>query len=272
MLSIPPSRVIIVDSSDESPDLPLITSKFQIDFFHTNLNSAARQRNFGLRSIKNLKASYSYVSFIDDDVRVDSNYFERVIAIFEAHADAVGVSGVALNEFYSQRKRSWVSDAIGLTGKPCSITAANINIPADRDTVNLEAEWLIGCSTWKLTLLTDSIAFEEDFDNQSVFEDVIFSFRCKKLGRLICDSRIKLDHMYSPIGRSNSFEFYRSWTRNRYRLFRYDQQKSRKAFWFLQTILILEGLFNQLSKKNRDLKRARGLIRGTLDILTGDKN
>lgn len=146
-----------------------------------------------------------------------------------------------------------------------------MNIPPASDEINNQAEWLIGCSTWRACLLNEDIYFEEDFTGQSIFEDVIFSWRCRQKGNLVCNSKIAIQHLFSSLNRPNNFEFYRTWTRNRYRLFRYDAKQSRVPFWILHGLNTVMSILATLSFKEGSFKKLMGLTAGGLDILSGRK-
>jgi hypothetical protein len=272
-LEIIPTRAMVIDSSDQRPDIHLKELPFPCDLLWTNLNSAAKQRNFGLRTLRESNEVYDYIAFLDDDVRIERKYFNDVCQTFKDFPKAIGVSGVAkvAKSETKTRRRNWFTDLIGLTGEPCSITSAVINIPPASDGINDQAEWLIGCSTWRAQLLDDDIYFEEDFTGQSIFEDVIFSWRCRKRGNLVCNSKIVLQHLFSSLNRPNNFEFYRSWTRNRYRLFRYEAKKSRVHFWILHGLNTALSIITSLSFKKGSFKKLMGLTAGGMDILSGRK-
>ena len=84
--------------------------------------------------------------------------------------------------------------------------------------------------------------FEEKFEGQSIFEDVIFSARARKSGKLVCDPELVLEHSMAPIGRDTTRQHYVKWVENRNRIFDYDiSGVSRLHFCILNIALLFES-------------------------------
>lgn len=267
-----PNVVFIVDSSDVKSEFYFENYKFPVRYVFTNLNSAARQRNIALDLVSEQKEVVDLISFLDDDVRVGSDYFDRVASVFDSHPECIGVSGIAEVRQSGVRSDNGFRRLIGLSGEPCKITKSVINVPARIGSGLVDADWLIGCSTWNLGMIDPSIRFEEDFKGQSIFEDVIFSWRCGQKGKLICSSEIHLTHLFSSIERPGEVDFYKSWVKNRYRFFKYDKEKTKVWFWLLNIFLIIEALIGSVFRGKRGLKKAYGIVAGSLNVLQGAKS
>lgn len=220
--SILPSEVIVVDSSSKIQKLNNeIVQKLNIKYFHVEIQSAAAQRNIG---ILNINPDSQFIAFLDDDVVVNQDYFE-VLTSFLDDKKYIGVSGVVkqaqrppekklrfkVGKFY---KRIFLLDSKN-EGKLLS-SGVNVKIVGNFEYPR-EVEWLMGCSIWKKEVI-DNITFENKLKNQSLGEDVIFSYRARRYGKLGVVPTVLLDHSVSQVGRATEVEFWRMWVQNRYLL------------------------------------------------------
>lgn len=215
-------QIIVVDSSDEYVPLPKWThSGIKLSHIHTQIRSAAEQRNIGKRMIDN---DLEFLAFLDDDVLVEHDYVSRLVENLVL-CDAVGVSGVALNEQLSQRRMK-PSGFLGLarriflldSNRDGVLLRSGVNIPVRSNLdENIQVDWLIGCSMWRSGLISE-LEFESDFQGQSLGEDVIFSVRARKNGKLITNPSIVINHYESPIDRPEKLVHFQAWVENRRRL------------------------------------------------------
>lgn len=212
----------MVDSSDVEltpPDFDKTETKFS--YIYTNIRSAAEQRNIGKRS---LSSEIDFIAFLDDDILIERDYLSKLLDIF-ATSDVVGASGVAINRKLSTRR----SKPFGLSGfvhklffldsnKDGSLLKSGINIPIRSEKPEDKVvDWLIGCAMWRSVSIND-LEFEKDFKGQSLAEDVIFSVRAGKRGKLITNPSIIINHYESEIERPNKVAHYQMWVVNRRRL------------------------------------------------------
>jgi len=215
-------EVVVVDSSDNFDQLPTYSgSEIKVTHVHTPVRSAAEQRNIGKRM---LNKSVDFLAFIDDDILVERDYVSRLMSVLFA-TEAVGVSGIATNREINKKRLK----PFGLSGlihriflldskTDGALLYSGINIPirSERDE-NLEVDWLIGCSIWRSESIED-LEFERDFKGQSLAEDVIFSVRARKRGKLITNPSVVIDHYESPNERPDKLAHYQMWVENRKRL------------------------------------------------------
>jgi GT2 family glycosyltransferase len=214
-------KIIIVDSSDdENKSLFLKNSK--ISYIYTNIRSASIQRNIGIKSLP-LESKLTF--FLDDDVKIEKNYFDELIKTLLGK-NAIGVSGLAINtknEFTREIphgvigniKKIFLLDSVH-DGK---LLKSAINIPCRQNSKGktnvVEVEWLIGCALWKNEIFK-YLNFENSFIGQSLGEDLLFSNLATRYGKIAVNKAIKMDHHESMIGRPDEYEFYKMWVRNRY--------------------------------------------------------
>jgi len=235
--SLHPEITILVDSSDET---------FEPKFTYTNLKiiptkfkSAAVQRNLGLDYLQNFPKLFDFVAFLDDDIRIDSDYLEKLSQLLLDRAEVIGTSGLALSTNEAKLRKNRLLNWIGYSGKEGELTKAAINIPVRNQSEEVEVEWLIGCSLWRLSKL-DTIRFQSDFTGQSIFEDVIFSVEASRIGKLFVDPKVKIHHLLAQENRPRSYLHYSSWVRNRFRLIRVEPGKI--SIWrFVLVNLLVAG-------------------------------
>jgi glycosyltransferase involved in cell wall biosynthesis len=219
--SIKPNQIIVIDSSDLNKREKVKNFSTTIEQEFTDIKSAARQRNMGLEKVS---ANCKYVAFLDDDVVVPENYFSKLIFSMQKY-EYIGVSGLALNveRKFAPKPKSKLKQLASQfflldSNKGGVLLKSGVNIPIKaRSAIPIEVEWLIGCSIWEFSKIKN-LRFEEDFFGQSVGEDVIFSLKASKRGKIAVDPTVVLDHLESPIMRPNSQEFIYMWIRNRKRI------------------------------------------------------
>ena len=264
-----PDEIIIVDSS-EKKQLSYYAINKSINYLHTDIKSAAKQRNIGLSSVgENTQVLF----FLDDDTNPESTYFEDMIGTLLS-LNAVGVSGIAINPEKIARGKP-----VGVKGflKKISfldskfdgkLLISGIGIPIrEGDGRIIEVEWLIGCSCWDYQKIK-SLKFEEDFLGYSLGEDVIFSARARELGKLFVNCNIALNHIDLPQSDPNVFKFYYMWVYYRFRLSRYIDNKILFYLAFHLSVLakIIYSLIGIPINPIKNLKQITGLTLGLLNI------
>jgi GT2 family glycosyltransferase len=264
-------ELIIVDSSDDdyiSDDLILMP---YVKYLKTKVRSAAVQRNIGLDQI----TDSSHVFFLDDDVAPEANYFDECIKALEI-SGAVGVSGVALNPS-NLVLRTYPSGFIGFyhrlflldSKKDGVLLSSGINVPVRDYSGNIfDVDWLIGCSAW-LTKRIGETRFESDFLGQSLSEDVIFSVRMSKKGRIVTVPSIVLSHDESEIARPTKAEFWKMWMVNRYRLIKVAEfgLSGKVAFWWASIGQFGILFYSKVVKRSYQQGSIKGLISGVFAVL-----
>jgi glycosyltransferase involved in cell wall biosynthesis len=235
--SLHPEITILVDSSDETFEPKF--SYMNLKIIPTKIKSAAVQRNIGLDYLQNFPKWFDFVAFLDDDIRIDSDYLEKLSQLLLDRAEVIGTSGLALSTNEAKLRKNRLLNWIGYSGKEGELTKAAINIPVRNQSEVMEVEWLIGCSIWRLSKL-ETIRFQSDFTGQSIFEDVIFSVEASRIGKLFVDPKVKIHHLLAQENRPRSYLHYSSWVRNRFRLIRVEPGKI--SIWrFVLVNLLVAG-------------------------------
>jgi GT2 family glycosyltransferase len=264
-----PDEIIIVDSS-EKKQLSYSAIGKSINYLHTDVKSAAKQRNIGLSCVgENTQVLF----FLDDDTNPESTYFEDMISTL-LDLNAVGVSGIAINPEKIARGKpvgvnGFLKKIFFLDSKfDGKLLISGVGIPIrEGDGRIIEVEWLIGCSCWDYQKIK-SLKFEEDFLGYSLGEDVIFSARARKLGKLFVNCNIALNHKELPQADPNVFKFYYMWVYYRFRLSRYIDNKILFYLAFHLSVLakIIYSLIGIPINPIKNLKQITGLTLGLLNI------
>lgn len=212
-------KLIIVDSSDSSEGKAKFLNHKKILYVYSHIKSAAVQRNIGLSFVE---PNCKYVAFLDDDVIPPTNYFLDLIELLKSRK-AIGVSGVAENLSSSSGKKIKVFETYRkifylASSKEGVVLNSGVNIPVKpraKGEPILECKWLIGCAIWDYQKIK-GLRFDIRFNGQSLGEDVLFSMKASKHGKLLVKRNLVLKHLESPISRPNYLIHSRMWVRNRF--------------------------------------------------------
>ena len=235
--TVVPAEIIIVDSSDKEIQDEYADNKL-IKYFHVTGEDCGltRQRNRGLYEISR---DSDIVSFIDDDVVLCDDYFEKIIGTFYKNPTCSGIGGVDLqtnafvpinenesnfNEVIDGWGRVWPKRykarlALGLIS-PTDRPGQNTSYMHARDMLPpsgfvYSVDHLVGCSMNYRTKDLGSQLFDEFFHGYGLYEDFDFSYRCKEAGgELLIDTNARFHHYHSPNGRPNRFKYGRMVIRN----------------------------------------------------------
>lgn len=197
-----PHDVIVVDSSDvmetrRAVDDLRSSVAFRLHYIHTEIRSAARQRNLGAKLVES-----DLVFFLDDDVVLEPDFIREIIRVFENDTEGLigGVSGTITNCVYSPLRPlnrllfalctgEWRDSYAGRLVGP----AVNF-LPADTPDTVQEVDWLpSGCVCYRKDVFARH-GFSNDFEGYSFAEDVHLSSRVAKTHKLLNTTRARLYH------------------------------------------------------------------------------
>src|SRR5262249_39652989 len=141
------------------------------------------------------------------------------------------------------------------------------------ETPPLEGDWLPGCGMMWKTATVLNVGFNEDFEGYSLGEDLDFSLRAGREGRLFIAPAARLKHLHAADGRPQSFQLGYATIYNRYQIHR--RGLTRRGFrdiaaftyaWTLDTLLAARRIFSR-----RDgpaiRKHVRGRLAGAWDLI-----
>jgi GT2 family glycosyltransferase len=200
---LPPVCVIIVDSSDPEAfeanegEARLLADRSGIKVTHLHARRGlAAQRNVGIEAVR--ATGVGWVQFLDDDVELLPDYLALVNERFR-DPQVVGVEGVDHNQTAAPRRVFRILYPRVRSGSCLSKTGHNW---FPQTTVACSVDWLSGCApAYRLGVL-DGSAFDERRTGVGHGEDVDFSYRIGRLGRLVYDPAAGYVHRPSSLNRA----------------------------------------------------------------------
>ena len=271
--TVRPTVVVVCDSSDperfEATSRVVNGSTLESFLVQSSVRSLTVQRNLALDKLQS-RQDIEFIQILDDDTVPDAMHLETLSATLRENATAVGASGVTIPLWKPMDKGpigNTLTRICGLSSnKAGSVTAAGVGIPVKTWLHEVQAaEWLFGCSMWRAHIF-DKERYASDFLGSALGEDVEFSTRAARHGRLLVNPRAMLDHASASEGRPDAYlEAYR-FVRNRRRVARNVQSWRTGPSFILSLALILAS---RLTKGQAGLHSIKGTVRGVLDEIEG---
>jgi GT2 family glycosyltransferase len=263
------AKVVVVDSSDEmhrkmtqdfidGGGLSGICFEYQI----SSERSKTRQVNQVFKDCLDFTA----IQILDDDVLPDPGYLARSYELLTKH-QAIGVSGITQDIRSVAIHKKIFGVVFGLDSfRYGSVSASGVGIPAraGATTTETSVDWLIGCSMWSSQRLVNK-EFESKFEGSCLFEDVDFSVKNRKSGKLLVDTSLELFHFSAVQNRPNPELYWFRFARNRIFVL--------KTISFIPYIQLLRGNIGAAiqilcGSESKKLASLRGLLLGTFSALT----
>ncbi len=295
-----PNEIIIVDSSPTNESQLAVTNRnyrnlkyFLVDENHRGLT---RQRNFG---IANADAGTDYICFLDDDIITEPDYFEKLIATYDSHRDALGVGGYIVNETdwtftgepsgqvskfsfdgwerdeparFRIRKKLGLDATMAPGFSPSFSHGRSIAFLPPSGKV-YEAEQLMGgVSSFKASVFKEH-RFSTYFEGYGLYEDADFCIRVAKTGKLYVNTAARVAHYHAASGRPNQLEYGKMVVRNGWYVWRVKNKYPTvgdRLKWHSTTLLLAALRFgNSISTSSRteSFTEAVGRIAGWFSLL-----
>lgn len=187
-------QFIVIDSSKSSESeevVSVIGKKIPIKFIKADLSATLPEKRN--TAIAHLTGNIEIVFFLDDDVELDSNFLENALMCFE-NPNIVGVGGRDINRSLRTPKRWQIFFKLTSTQQGVILVSGQ-NVEYVNSDEDMEVEWISGCVMSFRASLLDRIRFDENrhFDG----EDVDFTYRASKFGKLVCSPSAKYQHSSS---------------------------------------------------------------------------
>ena len=170
----------------------------------------AVQRNAGID-----QATGDYIAFIDDDIRLDQDFFERIMEVFaqDVGGRVGGITGYILNQHLdpnsSPRWRWYRRFRLFATYEPGrydfeSGYPINRYLQPPHEGVR-EIDFMgCGCAVWRRAVFEDGLRFSEFFTGYGVLEDAHLALRARRRWSLLECGRARCQHLRQAVGREDS--------------------------------------------------------------------
>jgi len=265
-----PDEVLIVDGSTNNLTKEMV-NKEQFDvnlkYFKVSddLRGLTKQRNYGVEKISK---EMEVVAFLDDDIELESNYFEELNNTYKINKDAIAVGGVTTNETkwkkaekedednlgqfvidgWSRRSdiRYRVREKLGLVSnmQPGKVVPygheRSIGFLPPNGKV-YETDFLMGGISSYKNIVFETLSFSHFFDGYGLYEDKDFSLRVRKYGKIYINTNARVEHHHDPLGRPNYVRYGTMVVWNGWRVWRVatpDPEVKDKIKWWVITILL----------------------------------
>jgi glycosyltransferase involved in cell wall biosynthesis len=205
-----PNEVIIIDNGDDTETKKIfnereaifIKNKIVLKYLKNVENSLTLAKNLGI-----FQSSGDLVSFLDDDLILDTNYYYELAKFFEMVPGAIGVEGLNIFEW----QKGGIKDKLLQSYQKIFFLADFTNeckvLPSLRGTYShkegiINCEWLSGAATFKKDILV-SIRPDTNLKKYCHNEDLDLSYRIFKKypGTLFMTTAAKYNHGAARIKR-----------------------------------------------------------------------
>lgn len=285
-----PAQIIIVDGSEGIETKSLLEeNEFKnLEYYKVDKHwrGLTKQRNFGIAKVRQ---EVAVVCFLDDDIILKPDYFERLIGTYSTHSDAIGVGGYIANEVKWSRKPKPAFDEYNYDGWTRKLGSRNVLrkrlgllskespgimpefsnglsigfLPPTGETYSVEF-FMGGVASYRKELL-QNLKFSTFFKGYGLYEDLDFCLRASKIGNLYLNTGAQLYHHHEPGGRPNKFNYGKMVVRNGWYVWRVKYPKpgfKARVKWH-STVLLLTfiRLGNAVTTKNKKEALTEGLGR-----------
>lgn len=281
-----PFEVILVDGApEEETETREAVGKFKdglpfhLRYFKSERGTAV-QRNAGIDLARG-----EFVALVDDDVRLEPDFFEKALGAFnDDRGKAVGgVVGFRTNtRFDPQSVARWRwYRRLGLlkvyepgrydyqSGYPVN---ANMTPPF---TGVREVDFMTtACAVWRREVFDSGLRFDAFFKDYGVLEDAHFSLRARRRWKLLQCGGARCVELHSPGGRVNSRRIGYKCVVNYYYVFRDVVRpltwRHKFRFWRFQAFEFFRLSTSAVRRRRlSDLMELRGRLEGALAVARG---
>jgi glycosyltransferase involved in cell wall biosynthesis len=215
--SLSPFELILVDGASEDPtptyreiqkispdSLPIAIQYIR------HARGTSIQRNAGIEA-----AQGDFIAFIDDDIRLAVDYFERVLAVFQNDREGTigGVAGYITNQYLdpatSARWKWYRRLKLFTTYEPGrydyqSGYPINRYLQPPHDSTR-EIDFMgAGCAVWRRAVMDEGLRFSTFLSGYGILEDTHFALRARKRWKLVECGTAHCVHLHSRSGREQA--------------------------------------------------------------------
>ncbi len=266
--SLPPLELLLVDGApeDERETAEVVAAAApRLPFRCRHLRRSggtAVQRNLGLD-----EARGELIAMVDDDIRLEPDFFARMAEVFAADDARVvgGVTGYISNQYLdpstSPRWRWYRRLRLFSTYEPGRYDFAtgypiNRYLQAPHEGMK-EIDFMgAGCAVWRREVFDEGLRFATFFTGIGVLEDAHLALRAGRRWRLLENGRARCVHLSSPRSRTGARELARR-SAVSYRFVFIDLVRRRSLgqelrFWRVQVFDLLRFVAYALRRPSRE--------------------
>lgn len=281
-----PDEVLLVDGAPLDENETEIAVAEVIDSLPYPLHyvrhggGTAIQRNVGLD-----RAKGDFIAFLDDDIRMEPDFFQRMIDVFtqDEEKKVGGIVGYRTNEHFkadeAQRWRWYRRLKLLSTYDPGRYDFAsgypiNANMQAPFNGVRKVDFMTTSCAMWRREVIDSGLRFDPFFRDYGVLEDAHFSLRAGRQWELLQCGDARCLHLASPRGRTNRRKIGYKCVVNYYYVFQDIvgplTWRHKMRFWRFQAFELLRiGMSAIRRHRLDDLMEIRGRIEGFGTVARG---
>lgn len=265
-----PDQILIIDGSEDDATakvlqtlLTISANNLSVEYYKVSPDQKGltRQRNIGISLAKG-----EIIAFLDDDTVLKKDYFMEILECFERHPEAVGIGGLIVNEIHWRHKcrrenslstygwENWerrddlrwrlrkllrLDSPLPPGWMPPFGHGRSASYPPDSN--DYPVEFIMGgASAWKRSIFSQ-IRFSHYFEGYGLYEDLDFSIRANRGGKIFVCTRAQLEHYHASGGRPDKFRYGKMVERNGWFVWR-QRWKSpafvdRVKYWMISLLL-----------------------------------
>lgn len=237
-----PEEILIIDGSTNQETAELFDKKaYDLNLKYyivpAEERGLTRQRNYGVNKVAE---EIDIVAFLDDDLILEPDYFDKILDTFNNYPDAIGVGGIDLKENTYQKMKpgksyskfryyeldGWIKKEplrykarkiFGLmpTLQPDLIpdySHGRSGFPPNGKIYQVE-HFMGGIAAYKKELFS-KITFSSYFEGYGLYEDFDLCVRALPHGNLYVNTNAQVWHYHEAGGRPNKFKYGKMVVRN----------------------------------------------------------
>lgn len=282
-----PAEVIIIDQSNNDDTKKYIdnlrnrllseSNTIHFIYIYQGEKSSAAARNKGIDV-----AIGEIVSFLDDDVVLFEDYYERVLCYFKNDEKLGGVGG---NVIFENKPHGWkwklrkvLLKVFLLNNFDGTMTVSGFGYPIAEREINsvMQVEMLSGCNMNFRSEYLKNDNFDEWFNGYSYREDAELSYRISRKTFLKMIPEAKLYHNYSKSNRMDIQAQKVMEVKNYYYFYKKHVKKTIISdFLFLYSLLGLSIIYfieYLCNCSEKEYKQIKGFIEGIMELLKYKNN
>ena len=196
------AEILVVDNSDHEEEMVTIQESIARYKNVKIIKSKPGLVNARNAALKNVHADY--ITFLDDDVEIPADFLQKLNKVFDLHPQIVGISPLISHPDNVAKIKSppFLSGKISKWGSSYWFP---LNYRSKKRI--MESMWLPGCCMSYRAKAIKGLNFNSSLQNgptggYSLGEDVDFSMKVLKVGKLVCDLETVIQHNLSPVNRN----------------------------------------------------------------------